>query len=226
MIPDGVAYRLSGRLTPEGAAIVRAAIDPLSAPTSQDHRSPEQRRADALVDVCRLALATDRLPANGGTRSQVRVGMDFDTVTQQLTGGRFDTGDPITPGQARKLACDAGIAPVMFTGRSVPLDIGRERRSITGPMRTALTEQDRGCAFPGCDRDARWTDAHHMIHWSVGGPSSVDNAVLVCSFHHDELPEPDNWTVFLDVDGLPTFIPPAHIDPEQKPRRNKYHRRQ
>jgi hypothetical protein len=226
VVPDGVGYRLSGRLTPEGAAVVRAAIAPGSAPTSHDDRSPEQRRADALVEVCRLALATTRLPANGGDRAQVRVGMDFDTLTQQLTGGRYDTGETMTPEQARKMACDAGIAPVMFNGASVPLDIGRERRSVTGPMRKALTERDRGCAFPGCDRDARWTDAHHMIHWSAGGSSSVDNAVLVCGFHHDELHKPDNWTVFLDTDGLPTFIPPTHVDPEQRPQRNKYHRRQ
>jgi hypothetical protein len=32
--------------------------------------------------------------------------------------------------------------------------------------------------------------------------------------------------VFIATDGLPTFIPPAHVDPERKPVRNKYHRRQ
>jgi hypothetical protein len=64
---DGVGVRLSGRLTPEGAAVVRAAIDPLCTPTSHDGRSLEQRRADALVDVCKLALATTDLPENGGT---------------------------------------------------------------------------------------------------------------------------------------------------------------
>jgi hypothetical protein len=226
MVSDGVGYRLSGRLTPEGAAIVRAAMDPLTTPTSGDDRSPEQRRADAVVDVCRLALAATKLPANGGARAQVRVGMDFDTVRQQLTGGRLDNGDPVTAEQARRMACDAGIAPVMFNTHGIPLDIGRERRSITGPMRKALVARDRGCGFPGCDRDARWTDGHHMIHWSAGGATSVDNAVLVCSFHHGELHKPDNWTVFLDVDGLPTFIPPKHVDPLQRPQRNKYHRRQ
>ena len=84
IVPDGVGYRLSGRLTPEGAAIVRAAIDPLCAPVSGDERSPEQRRADALVDVCRLALATTELPAQRRGPAQVRVGMDFDVVKQAV----------------------------------------------------------------------------------------------------------------------------------------------
>ncbi len=205
---------------------MRAAIDPLCTPTSHDGRSPEQRRADALIDVCRLALATTKLPDNGGDRPQVRVGIDYDTLKQQLAVGRLDTGEPITPQTARRLACDAGITPILLNGRSIPLDVGRERRTVSGPMRKALVERDRGCGFPGCDRDARWTAAHHIAHWSVHGETSVDNAVLVCTFHHAELHKPDNWTVFLDRDGLPTFISPKHIDPLQRPQRNKYRRRQ
>jgi hypothetical protein len=52
-----------------------------------------------------------------------------------------------------------------------------------------------------------------MRHWSHGGPTAVHNLVLVCAYHHGELHKPDNWTVSLDTDDLPTFIPPAHVDP-------------
>jgi hypothetical protein len=115
---------------------------------------------------------------------------------------------------------------MVFAGPSQPLDLGRFRRLITGALRRALVARDRGCAFPGCDRDARWTDAHHVRHWSHGGPTALDNLLLLCSFHHTEIHEAGTWTVFVDTDGLPTFIPPRHVDPEQKPQRNKYHRRQ
>jgi hypothetical protein len=54
----------------------------------------------------------------------------------------------------------------------------------------------------------------------------VDNLVLLCSYHHAAIHEADNWTVVIAADGLPSFIPPTHVDPEQKPVRNKYHRRQ
>jgi hypothetical protein len=226
LTPDGVGVRLSGRLTPEGAAVVRAAIDPLCAPTSHDGRSPEQRRADALVDVCKLALATTDLPDNGGDRPQVVVGMDFDVVKQQLGIGMLDNGDRITPEAARRMACDAGLIPMILSGAGVPLDVGRCRRLVTDPLRRALVARDRGCSFPGCDRDARWADAHHVVPWSHGGPTSVENTLLVCGFHHSELHRPDSWTVFIAPDGLPTYIPPTHIDPLQRPRRNKYHRRQ
>jgi hypothetical protein len=226
MVPDGVGYRLSGRLTPEGAAIVWSAIDPLCSPAPHDARSPEQRRADALVDVCRLALATTKLPRNGGDRPHLTLGVDFDVVKQAMGEGRLGNGDRVTPESARRIACECGIVPMVFDGPSQPLDLGRFRRLVNGSIRRALVARDRGCAFPGCDRDARWADAHHVRHWSHGGPTALDNLVLLCSFHHGEIHEPDNWTVFIAPDGLPTFIPPRHVDPEQKPVRNKYHRRQ
>jgi hypothetical protein len=34
------------------------------------------------------------------------------------------------------------------------------------------------------------------------------------------------WTVYVAPDGLPTFIPPPRIDPDQKPQRDRYHRRE
>jgi hypothetical protein len=54
----------------------------------------------------------------------------------------------------------------------------------------------------------------------------LNNLILVCIFHHAEIHKPDSWTVFLATDGLPTFIPPPHVDPLQRPRRNRYHPRQ
>jgi len=64
------------------------------------------------------------------------------------------------------------------------------------------------------------------VHWSYGGPTALDNILLVCGFHHGELHKPTSWTVFIAPDGRPTFIPPMRIDPSQRPQRNKYHRRQ
>ena len=176
--------------------------------------------------MCRLALASTDLSANGGDRPQVVVGVDFDVLKQQLGVGTVDNGGRITPESARRMACDAGVVPLVLNGRGQPLDVGRSRRTVPGPMRRAVVARDRGCCFPGCDRDARWADVHHVTHWSHGGPTAIDNLILLCSYHHAEVHRPDSWTVFMATDGLPTFIPPAHVDPLQRPRRNRYHRRQ
>ncbi|HET8658416.1 MAG TPA: DUF222 domain-containing protein [Micromonosporaceae bacterium] len=147
---DG-AVRLSGRLGAEAAAVVRAALEPLCRPIPGDLRTPAQRRADALTDICRLALTTDELPDQGGEPSQVVVTVDYDTLTGQLGPGLLDTGETLSPEAVRRLACDAHILPAVLDGAGQPLDLGRQRRLVTGALRRALVLRDGGCAFPSCD---------------------------------------------------------------------------
>ena len=224
---DGTGYRLDGRLTTDQAAVVTAALDPLCTPQAQDSRTPGQRRADALEEVCQLALNTTELPDNGGDRPQVVVTTDFDVLTGQLTGGRLDTGERLSPTAVRLLCCDALLLPAVLGTAGQVLDLGRERRLFTGPIRRALMLRDGGCAFPACDRPSRWCHGHHVIGWQDGGRTCLSNAVLLCGFHHRLIHQPHGWTVFIaPADGLPTFIPPPWVDPRQHPRRNHYHRRE
>ncbi|MGC4835364.1 DUF222 domain-containing protein [Micromonospora vinacea] len=217
--------RLSGILDAETAGLLRAAIDPLSAPSGpDDQRSSGQRRHDALGEVCRLALRCGELPEHGGDPAQIVVTTSYDGLTRQLGSGALDTGLLLTPEAVRRLACDAAILPAVLSGAGQPLDLGRQRRLITGPLRRALVLRDGGCAFPGCDRPPRWCDAHHIKHWADGGDTSLANAVLLCGHHHRHLHHSD-WAVRLAGDGHPEFVPPAWLDPDQIPRRNHYHRR-
>ncbi|TNH30791.1 DUF222 domain-containing protein [Micromonospora orduensis] len=217
--------RLTGTLDPEAAAMLRATIDPLTAPSGpDDQRSPGQRRHDALADICRLALRTGELPDNGGDPAQIVITTGYDALTRQLGVGALDTGLHLTPEAVRRLACDAAILPAVLGGTGQVLDVGRQRRLVTGPLRRALVLRDRGCAFPGCDRPPRWCDAHHIRHWADGGRTSLDNAVLLCPHHHRHVHRGE-WTVRLGGDGHPEFVPPAWLDPDRLPRRNQYHRR-
>ncbi len=192
----------------------------------RDPRSPGQRRIDALVDICRLALATGELPDNGGDRPQLVVTVPFEVLRSQVGSATLDDGATLTAGSARRLACDAAILPAVLGGDSQLLDLGRRRRLFTGPVRQALVLRDGGCAFPPCDRPARWTDGHHIQHWADGGATELANGVLLCGYHH-RLIHQGEWTVRINpADGLPDFHPPTHLDPAQRPRRNTYHRRQ
>ena len=138
--------------------------------------------------------------------------------------GSLDTGALLSPAVTRRIACDAGILPVILNGSGVPIDVGRARRPFTGAARTAVLLRDGGCAFPGCDRPPRWCDVHHIIFWTRGGPTDRDNGVALCGHHH-RIIHSEAWNVRIDCDGRPEFIPPPHIDPERRPRRNPYHDR-
>ncbi|MBB5871627.1 hypothetical protein F4553_005006 [Allocatelliglobosispora scoriae] len=239
--------KVSGWLDGESAAIVRAAIDPLCAPGRSrlrsgasaessvaeggpaesdvvDDRSPTQRRADALVDVCRLALATGDLPDNGGERPQLAVMAEFDVLTGQLKAGTLETGERLSPEAVRRIACDCGLLPGVMDGTGSVLDLGRERRAWTGAARKAILLRDRGCVFPGCDRPPRWTDIHHVAQWQHGGGTDRDNGAAFCGHHHRVIHQ-GHWQVRIASDGLPELIPPAYVDRQRRPRRNRYHRR-
>ncbi|HKE63831.1 MAG TPA: DUF222 domain-containing protein [Micromonosporaceae bacterium] len=229
MSADGLGgMRLSGVLDVAGAAIVTAALDPLSAPARGDDgpdlRTPAARRADALVDVCRIALAAGGLPDNGGQPPQLSVTVDFDTLRRGVAMGQLDTGQLLTADTVRRLACTAQLLPVVLDGAGVPIDVGRGRRLFTGAARQAVLLRDGGCAFPGCERPPRWTDIHHIVSWSDGGMTNRDNGVALCGHHH-RLMHHSDWQVRLAADRRPEFIPPAYIDPRQRPRRNPYHDR-
>ncbi|HEX7745975.1 MAG TPA: DUF222 domain-containing protein [Micromonosporaceae bacterium] len=217
--------RLTGLLDVETSALLRTVLDPLTRPHGQDDdRTPGQRRHDALADVCRLALRTGDLPDNGSEATQVVVTTSFDALVGQLDAGILDAGQALSAETVRRLACDAQILPAVLGGTGQVLDVGRQRRLFTGPIRRALVLRDGGCAFPGCDRPPRWCAGHHVTHWSAGGRTAVENGVLLCARHH-RVVHHDGWQVRIAADGHPEFVPPAWIDPRQQARRSTYHRR-
>jgi hypothetical protein len=59
---------------------------------------------------------------------------------------------------------------------------------------------------------------HHAVPWQLGGATDLANLCLVCSFHHRHF-ERLGWTVRMRA-GVPEWIPPPWVDPEQRPQRN------
>ncbi|MGE5830173.1 MAG: DUF222 domain-containing protein, partial [Micromonosporaceae bacterium] len=105
--------------------------------------------------------------------------------------------EPICAQTARRLACDAGIIPVILGSHGEPLDIGRLTRTVPTGLRRALVLRDGGCRFPGCDRPAGWCDAHHLTAWADHGPTRLTNLALLCARHHTLVHE-GRWRIQLD----------------------------
>lgn len=87
------------------------------------------------------------------------------------------------------------------------MGIGRKERKVPRWLLRALRYRDGGCTFPGCE-SKRFLHAHHIVHWSRGGPTDLDNLVLVCTFHHKLLHE-YGWQVELSRDGLTRWFRPG-----------------
>lgn len=140
--------------------------------------------------------------------------------TNGTGAGAFVFTGPVAAATLRKIACDADIIPVVLGSRGEILDVGRKSRLFTQAQRLALIARDRGCAFPDCTIPAPWCEAHHITYWSQGGTTATDNGVLLCSHHHHIIHK-ELWTITV-AHGIPTFIPPRHIDPTRSPRHNRY----
>ena len=165
----------------------------------------------------------DDLPEAGGepVTLTVTTGADYlaaDAGTDDLPpAATLDDGTPLSPEASRRLGCDAWLVAAVTSTTGELLDIGRLSRVIPRPMRRALVARDRGCAFPGCGRPPRWCHGHHVWHWARGGPTALNNLVLLCGRHH-RVVHHEGWDVDLGPDSRPRFTPPPWVDPTRVPR--------
>ncbi|MFF1634744.1 DUF222 domain-containing protein [Leifsonia sp. NPDC058248] len=148
----------------------------------------------------------------------VVVRIDWEALRSGRGTGEIDgVRSPVSAGTVRRMAADASMIPVVLGGGSEVLDLGRARRLFSRAQRIALAERDGGCAWPGCPHPPSYTEAHHIRWWDAHtGPTDLTNGVLLCGAHHHRIHD-DGWEIRM-VDGLPAFIPPAHVDPHRRPR--------
>jgi hypothetical protein len=114
----------------------------------------------------------------------VVVTVDEQRLRDGVGTAALSTGDDVSAAEARRIACNAGILPIVLGGGSAVLDLGRTARLFDKTQRVALAARDGGCAFPGCDRPPARTEAHHVTPWACGGKTDVANGALLCGFHH------------------------------------------
>ncbi|MDR6596005.1 DUF222 domain-containing protein [Saccharothrix longispora] len=211
-----------GELSAESGARFTAMLEPLSTPRPDGPRDAARRRGEAFADLIHLASRSTDLPSEAGERPHISVTIDHDTLRRGVGHAVLDGDHHLSAAQARRIACDAKILPVVLGGESEVLDLGRAKRTVSVAQRRALHARDRGCAFPGCHRPPKWCDAHHVRHWADGGSTDLSNLVLLCRTHHS-LIHHTHWQVSM-TGGTPTFIPSRQIDPAQRPRQNLLHR--
>ena len=119
-----------------------------------------------------------------------------------------DFGD-VSVAQLLRLAAEAEIVPVVLNDAGGILAYGQSKRFATAAQTTALRARDGGCTFPGCDRPPEWCERHHVLPWSRGGPTDIDNLTLLCGYHHHNF-EQWGWQVSMEH-GKPHWTAPEHL---------------
>ncbi|MCZ4517566.1 DUF222 domain-containing protein [Rhodococcus ruber] len=172
--------------------------------TESDSASSSTSGGDA--DGCDSGPASDR-------------GAYRDLFGDGTTVGWLPWMGPLSRETSRQLACDCILTAIVMDENGSPINLARTARTVTAKQKRALIARDHGCAFPGCGKPAAWTEGHHIWHWTDGGPTDMNNLVLLCGFHHRLIHHSD-WEVFIAADNHPWFVPPATVDPYRKPRQS------
>jgi hypothetical protein len=131
----------------------------------------------------------EHLPTAGWSHSAsagvtMLVTIDLERLRDDLGAAGLDGGARVSAGEARRLACEAGIVPVVLDGESQPLDLGRESRLFTTAQRKALAVLHDTCGIESCERPYAWRELHHQQPWSHGGATDLADAVPLCGYHH------------------------------------------
>jgi hypothetical protein len=208
---DGMLH-ISGLLADhDGATLLNALTDIADKegpdPLTGAYAPYEERLARALAE-----LASTRLSRHAeGHRSDVVVHVEAD-------GSGYLAGGPgLCPETLERLLCDCRFQIVKENADGEPIGMGRKSRTATPFQNRQLKRRDGGCRFPGCGR-TRLTNAHHIDHWSAGGPTDISNMAVLCVFHHHLVHE-GGWQMAGDPAGELTFTSPERKVLRSPPRR-------
>jgi len=232
---DAGHVRIEITLDPADAALVLAAIDhvrdDLRAVTTTPERvsaeTPARNadrttptRLDGLIAIAErtMAPAPQTNDRDAGPRPVPQVVIHLDQAVLGPDGVRdayLDDGTRVSAETFRRVSCESALVAVTTGESGEILNVGRKTRVVPTAIRRALWSRDRGCRFPMCT-NRRFVDAHHVHHWAHGGPTRLDNLVLLCSFHYRLLHE-GGFKVSMESGDVPRFFTPRGREIERVP---------
>ncbi|TDC44815.1 HNH endonuclease, partial [Actinomadura sp. KC345] len=172
---DGGRY-LKGWLNAEDAALWDGTLGPLAKPAgTDDRRDLSERTAAALTGVL----------SGGHKATKVTLIIDLDTLTGGSAPARLTDGSPIPAEQARRVALNAGVSPLILGRGSIPLYLGYRHRFATPGQRQVLEALYPTCAVQGCEVPGTGCEIDHVHGWALGNsPTNIDELALACGWHN------------------------------------------
>jgi hypothetical protein len=178
---------LNGMLDIEGGMAVETALKLYEDPYRlDDPRTPAQKRADALVQICTVAIEQHGVLA-GNVHPLFVVNIDLHDLeargfTDLAADIRALKGEPLPRAILDRLMCQASVSRVITDGPSLVIDVGRASREFTVAQKRAILARDKVCKT--CGAPGEHCQYHHIWRWEDGGPTNIDNGELQCGPCH------------------------------------------
>ena len=212
----GVTFRKSADEGAGAGAGAGAGEDPWNTDPRNviDARTAAQKRHDALAAALVIAARHDDMPRLGGAAPTLVVQVDArDAASGEGWATIVGSQAPVPVSVAAQAACTGAIQRVLSDeGRIVGVTV--TDRVFTVHQRRAIVARDRECLIPGCHVPASWCEIHHVIEHARGGPTSTDNGVPLCWWHHRSL-DRSGWEIRMEG-GTPQIRGPAWWDPVRR----------
>ncbi|MEV4736388.1 MULTISPECIES: HNH endonuclease signature motif containing protein [unclassified Microbacterium] len=183
----------------------RAVIDP---------RTHAQKRHDAFAAALGIAARHKEMPSLGGAAPTLVVTVDANDLARGAGRARLPGSDATIPvAAAEHIGCTGAVQRVLLDEGKI-VGITTTDRVFTVHQRRAIVARDEECLIPGCHVPASWCEIHHVVEHARGGPTSTDNGVPLCWWHHRSLGS-SGWEIRMD-DGLPQVRGPGWWDRERR----------
>lgn len=161
-------------------------------PAEDDGRSVDQRAADVLAGLFTAHARSGDAPRPGGRPPTLLVTVTQADLDAHAAGEPgfceiVATGEIVPVELAARMTCDAFVQAALVDDDGHVLQMGRRKRLFTAAQRLAIVLRDRHCQGEGCGAPAAWNDVHHVRTWIDGGPTDIDNGILLCSRCHHEV---------------------------------------
>jgi hypothetical protein len=201
---EGRRFGLEAELPAADGALVRTALERIAErvpvmPGEEDELHADARRADALVALASAQVASDQDPDKATVVVHLRAGGGREDGASEL-----EDGPVIHPETTKRMMCSGRLQWLLENQAGEVLRVGRTTREPPRWMLRQLKHRDRECRFPGCG-SRRYVQAHHIRHWEQGGPTELDNLILICFFHH-KLVHEYGWRILRERDGTVTWF--------------------
>jgi len=192
------------------------ALDALVAQVAKDPRTLVQRQHDVFTGLITAGLrSTDTSAGSMRPTAQVTAVISLQDLKDGKGVGVVEgIDDPLSAAAIRRIVEANGYATVVEGDNGEILFLTKHNRLFTAQQIRGLLVRDGGCVWPGCGARAGSCEGHHVIPFSEGGPTHIDNAVLLCPFHHAMLPD-SNFEMRM-IRGRPHLLAPPWIDPDQR----------
>ncbi len=172
---DGGRY-LKGWLNAEDAALWDGTLGPPAKPAgTDDRRDLPERTAAALTGVL----------SGGHKATKVTLIVDLDTLTGGTAPARLTDGSPIPAEQARRIALNAEVSPLVLGRGNIPLYLGYRQRFASPGQRQVLEALYPTCAVQGCEVPGTGCEIDHVHGCALGhSPTNIDELALTCGWHN------------------------------------------